>query len=105
MSSLTIVKTIEQLNQFNHCQHNNKIGLVATMGNLHDGHLRLIDHLQSITDTIIVSIFVNPTQFAPNEDYQSYPRTFEKDLKILENTACDTIFIRRWRLFIHHKTQ
>jgi pantoate--beta-alanine ligase len=68
------------------------IGFVPTMGALHQGHLSLVDVCRSKSDTTVVSIFVNPTQFNDKDDYQRYPRTLEKDLDILERTGCDIVF-------------
>ena len=68
------------------------IGLVPTMGALHEGHLSLIRRAHRENATTIVSIFVNPLQFGPNEDYQRYPRTLERDVQICEEIGVDAIF-------------
>jgi pantoate--beta-alanine ligase len=68
------------------------IGLVPTMGALHAGHERLIESARTECDTVAVSIFVNPLQFAPNEDYSRYPRTLPEDLKICERNGVDVVF-------------
>ncbi|AUB34506.1 panC-cmk, pantoate ligase / cytidylate kinase [Nostoc flagelliforme CCNUN1] len=68
------------------------VGLVPTMGNLHQGHLSLIQRARQENSTVIVSIFVNPLQFAPNEDYQRYPRTLEQDQQFCEQAGVDAIF-------------
>ena len=68
------------------------IGLVPTMGNLHDGHLALVRACREASDICVVSIFVNPTQFAPGEDYRSYPRTLDRDLALLEEQGADFVF-------------
>ena len=65
------------------------IGFVPTMGALHDGHIALIKRSLKKTDLTVVSIFVNPKQFGENEDFNSYPRTFEKDCDLLRSINID----------------
>ncbi len=68
------------------------IAFVPTMGFLHEGHLALLKEGRQICDDLILSIFVNPTQFAPGEDYESYPRNFEKDLELARRAGVDVVF-------------
>jgi len=69
-----------------------KVGFVPTMGYLHEGHLSLIDLCKRHADYIAVSIFVNPAQFGPQEDYERYPRDFERDKRLLEQRGVDLLF-------------
>src|SRR5438094_8142152 len=69
------------------------IGLVPTMGALHAGHEALIQGARKDSQVVVVSIFVNPLQFGPNEDYTKYPRSLPKDLEICEGHAVDLVFV------------
>ena len=69
------------------------LSLVPTMGNLHEGHLKLVNQASEISDFVCVSIFVNPLQFGPKEDYSAYPRTLDEDIGQLENTNCSLLFL------------
>ena len=73
--------------------HGDSVAFVPTMGNLHDGHLSLIKKGQSLCDRSICSIFVNPMQFGPNEDFNHYPRTLDRDIQLLESVGCDLVYM------------
>ena len=76
------------------CRNDNKgVALVPTMGGLHDGHLKLVEKAESLADVVVVSIFVNPTQFVKGEDFDSYPKTFSNDKFLLEGRGIDALFI------------
>jgi pantoate--beta-alanine ligase len=70
-----------------------RVGFVPTMGNLHAGHFALVDLAREHADKVVASVFVNPTQFGPNEDYARYPRTPEADQAGLDAHGCDVVFL------------
>lgn len=70
-----------------------RIGFVPTMGYLHEGHISLVRKAKGLSDSVVVSIFVNPTQFGPGEDYERYPRNEERDRALLEAAGADFLFI------------
>jgi pantoate--beta-alanine ligase len=80
----------EQLTEWR--QHDDHIALVPTMGNLHAGHLSLVELAREQAERVVVSIFVNPTQFGEDEDFHEYPRTLERDTRRLKTSAADLIF-------------
>src|SRR3984885_14436539 len=69
-----------------------RVGFVPTMGNLHNGHFSLISTAREKADRVVASVFVNPTQFGPHEDFASYPRTLAQDKEGLQNAGCDLLF-------------
>lgn len=69
-----------------------RIGLVPTMGNLHDGHLTLVDAARARADAVVATVFVNPLQFGPNEDFDAYPRTLDADRAALAARGADVLF-------------
>ena len=70
-----------------------QVSFIPTMGYLHEGHLSLVRYAQEKNDIIVVSIYVNPTQFSPDEDFSTYPREVERDIKLLEKLNVDYLFL------------
>jgi len=90
-----IIGLSAQMNAFSH-RHRSQgktIGFVPTMGALHEGHLSLVKAANASCDVVIVSIFVNPSQFNDPKDFERYPRTVEKDVKLLGEIGCDVVFV------------
>jgi len=92
---MEILRTVAELRAWSRLERNdggNTIGLVPTMGALHEGHASLIRAAAASVGYVAVSIFVNPTQFGPNEDFGRYPRTFEADCALAEAGGADVVF-------------
>jgi pantoate--beta-alanine ligase len=91
---MKLIKTIKDLNQELECYKNQAktVGFVPTMGALHQGHLSLVQIAGLQNDIVVVSIFVNPTQFNNPDDLRNYPRDLSTDLNLLEPTACNIVF-------------
>lgn len=87
---ISVEETRKQIKQWK--KEGKTIGLVPTMGFLHEGHASLIRKCREQNDIVVVSDFVNPTQFGPNEDLEAYPRDFERDSKLCESLGADLIF-------------
>lgn len=91
---MRVVKTIDEIRKVVGASKKNgkRIGLVPTMGYFHEGHLSLIDTIRPHADVIVVSLFVNPTQFGPNEDLERYPRDFSRDERLAAERGADILF-------------
>jgi pantoate--beta-alanine ligase len=91
---MKIIETIGEMRSWSDAERRRaqRIVFVPTMGFLHEGHLALVRAAQKFGERRVVSIFVNPSQFAPNEDFSAYPRDFERDLELLRNQGVDVVF-------------
>ena len=87
------VESPAQLEQWQAWRGRKSVALVATMGNLHDGHLALLRRARTLAELSVVSIYVNPTQFGPGEDFAAYPRTLEADCRTLSACGVDMVFL------------
>jgi len=91
MQVITSIKEMQQITSTLHTK-GYSIGFVPTMGYLHEGHLTLMNEARKENDIVVLSIFVNPLQFGPNEDYETYPRDFKRDENLAEEAGVDFLF-------------
>jgi len=94
MGKMRVIESIKEMQT--HCESlrlsGKKISFVPTMGYFHEGHLSLMKYARKTADAVIASIYVNPTQFGPKEDFSKYPRNFERDAQMAESVGVDVIF-------------
>ena len=90
---MELIETIEEFRRARELvRATGSLGFVPTMGFLHKGHISLVERARRDNATVAASIFVNPTQFAPNEDFAAYPRDLDRDLAMLDEAGCDLVF-------------
>lgn len=90
---MKIIRTIDEMNEYSQTIQNKTIGFVPTMGFLHEGHLSLVDEARQENNIVVMSIFVNPLQFGPNEDLDAYPRDEDRDAIKAKSRGVDVLFI------------
>jgi pantoate--beta-alanine ligase len=89
---MRVIETVDEMCAARRGWASERVGLVPTMGYLHAGHRSLVERARAENDVVVVSIFVNPTQFGPNEDLSRYPRDLPRDLAMLESAGADVVF-------------
>lgn len=90
---MKVIKTVEDMQQFSLANKDKQIGFVPTMGFFHKGHLSLMEKAKEENDLVVTSIFVNPLQFGPEEDFETYPRDEEQDMKRAGELGVDVLFV------------
>ena len=95
MEAIRIIRSVREMQKAANemRESGQRIGLVPTMGSFHEGHVSLIRRARRISDRVVVSIFVNPKQFGPGEDFGSYPRDLEHDLSLVESAGADVVYV------------
>ncbi len=91
---MEIIRTVKEMKAFSSGSRKagKTIAFVPTMGYFHEGHLSLMREARKRGDLLVISLFVNPTQFGPKEDFKNYPRDFERDRKMVEGVGVDILF-------------
>lgn len=100
---MKVIRSISDLRSLLSNSGNQTIGYVPTMGFFHEGHLSLMNAAREETDIVVTSVFVNPLQFGPNEDFEQYPRNEKRDIKLAENSGVDILFAPDVNTMYAHK--
>src|SRR5262245_17683944 len=93
--ALEIIRGLEEMTRWSRQERarGHRVGFVPTMGYFHEGHLSLIRLAREASERVVVSIFVNPTQFGPNEDFDRYPRDLTRDRRLAEEAGGQVLFV------------